>query len=42
MGKYGDPENLIGGLLYLLSPQSCFVTGVILPIDGGFTSYSGV
>lgn len=42
MGKYGDPENLIGGPLYLLSPQSCFVTGVILPIDGGFTSYSGV
>ncbi|MCD7906026.1 MAG: SDR family oxidoreductase [Clostridiales bacterium] len=42
MGKYGDPENLIGGLLYLLSPQSTFVTGVILPIDGGFTSYSGV
>ncbi|MCD8089633.1 MAG: SDR family oxidoreductase [Clostridiales bacterium] len=42
MGKYGDPENLIGGLLYLLSPASSFVTGVVLPIDGGFTSYSGV
>ena len=41
-GKFGDPEDLVGGLLYLVSPASRFVTGVTLPIDGGFSSYTGV
>lgn len=43
MGKYGDPEDLIGALLFLVSPKgSSFVTGVILPVDGGFHCYLGV
>ncbi len=42
MGKYGDPEDLIGAVLYFLSDLSGFVTGVILPVDGGFSAYGGV
>jgi len=43
MGKYGDPEDLIGALLFLTSPKgSSFVTGVVLPVDGGFHCYLGV
>lgn len=42
MGKYGEPEDLIGGTLFLLSEVSSFITGVVLPIDGGFNIYSGV
>ena len=40
MGRYGTPDDLIGAVLYLLSDASSFVTGVVLPIDGGFSSYS--
>jgi NAD(P)-dependent dehydrogenase (short-subunit alcohol dehydrogenase family) len=42
MGRFGQPEDLFGAILWLLSPASGFVTGVILPIDGGFSVYSGV
>lgn len=43
MGKYGEPEDLIGALLFLVSPKgSSFVTGVVLPVDGGFHCYLGV
>lgn len=42
MGKFGDPEDLIGATLFLLSDASKFITGVVLPIDGGFNIYSGV
>lgn len=43
MGKFGDPENLVGALLYLVNPKgSKFVTGVVLPVDGGFHVYQGV
>ncbi len=43
MGKYGEPEDLIGALLFLASPKgSSFVTGVVLPVDGGFHCYLGV
>lgn len=42
MGKYGEPEDLIGSTLFLLSDLSGFITGVVLPIDGGFNIYSGV
>ena len=42
MGKYGTPEDLQGTVLYLLSDLSKFVTGVVIPIDGGFNAYSGV
>jgi NAD(P)-dependent dehydrogenase (short-subunit alcohol dehydrogenase family) len=42
MGKFGEPEELIGALIYLSSDASKFVTGVVLPIDGGFSAFSGV
>jgi NAD(P)-dependent dehydrogenase (short-subunit alcohol dehydrogenase family) len=42
MGRFGDPEDLIGTTLWLLSPASSFVTGVVVPVDGGFSAYSGV
>ena len=42
MSRFGAPEDLLGGVLWLLSPLSQFVTGVVLPIDGGFSAYSGV
>lgn len=42
MGKFGDPDDLQGAALYLLSDLSSFVTGIVIPIDGGFNAYSGV
>lgn len=43
MGRYGEPEELVGALLFLVSPAgSAFVTGVVLPVDGGFHCYLGV
>lgn len=42
MARFGKPEDLLGAVLWLLSPASDFVTGVVLPIDGGFSAYSGV
>jgi NAD(P)-dependent dehydrogenase (short-subunit alcohol dehydrogenase family) len=42
MNRFGTPEDLLGGVLWLLSPMSSFVTGIVLPIDGGFSAYSGV
>ena len=42
MKRFGLPEELHGAMLYLISDMSRFVTGVVLPIDGGFNSYSGV
>ena len=42
MGRLGKPEDLIGTLLWLVSPASEFVTGIIVPVDGGFSSFSGV
>jgi NAD(P)-dependent dehydrogenase (short-subunit alcohol dehydrogenase family) len=42
MGRFGTPDELTGAALYLISDLSRFVTGVVLPIDGGFSAYSGV
>jgi NAD(P)-dependent dehydrogenase (short-subunit alcohol dehydrogenase family) len=42
MGRFGEPDELQGTLLYLVSDLSKFVTGVIIPIDGGFNAFSGV
>ena len=43
MGRFGTPEELIGALLFLCDEKSSgFVTGVVLPVDGGFSAYSGV
>lgn len=42
MGKYGEPEDLQGTVCFLLSDMSSFITGVTIPVDGGFNAYSGV
>ncbi len=42
MGRFGKPEDLLGAVLWLLSPASSFVTGAVIPVDGGFGAYSGV
>jgi NAD(P)-dependent dehydrogenase (short-subunit alcohol dehydrogenase family) len=40
MGRYGEPKDLLGAVIWLLSDSSSFVTGTVIPIDGGFSSYS--
>jgi NAD(P)-dependent dehydrogenase (short-subunit alcohol dehydrogenase family) len=42
MNRFGDPEDLVGAVLWLLSPSAAFVTGIVIPIDGGFSAFSGV
>lgn len=42
MNRFGAPEDLLGTMLWLLSPASAFVTGVVVPVDGGFSAFSGV
>ena len=42
MNRFGDPEDLVGAVLWLLSPASEFVHGAVIPIDGGFSAFSGV
>ncbi len=43
MGRFGESSELEGGLLFLLNEEAAgFITGVVLPIDGGFSAYSGV
>lgn len=41
-GRFGDPEDLMGTVLWLLSPASVFVTGIVVPVDGGFSAFCGV
>jgi NAD(P)-dependent dehydrogenase (short-subunit alcohol dehydrogenase family) len=42
MGRFGDAQDLVGATLWLLSPASAFVTGAVVPIDGGFSAFGGV
>jgi NAD(P)-dependent dehydrogenase (short-subunit alcohol dehydrogenase family) len=42
MGRYGDAEELIGTTVWLLSDAAKFVTGIVVPVDGGFSAFSGV
>ncbi len=43
MGRFGESEELDGALLFLINNDAAgFITGVVLPVDGGFSSYSGV
>ena len=42
MARFGTPADLVGATLWLLSPAAQFVTGIVVPIDGGFSAYSGV
>jgi len=42
MGRFGAPDDLAGTLLWLVSPAAAFVTGVVIPVDGGFAAFGGV
>mgnify|MGYP005857325427 CR=1 FL=1 len=42
MARFGAPDELLGAVMWLLSPASSFVTGAVIPIDGGFAAFSGV
>jgi NAD(P)-dependent dehydrogenase (short-subunit alcohol dehydrogenase family) len=42
LGRFGAPEDLLGAVLWLVSPASAFVTGIVVPIDGGFSAFGGV
>ena len=42
MGSFGNPEDLVGTAVWLASPASKFVTGIVVPVDGGFSAFSGV
>ena len=42
MGRFGEPDELIGTCLWLLSDAAKFVTGIAVPVDGGFSAFSGV
>ena len=42
LGRYGQPGDLIGTLVWLISDAAKFVTGIVVPVDGGFSAYSGV
>ncbi len=42
VGKYGEPEDLQGAMLFLLSDMSSFITGIVLPVDGGYSAFGGV
>ena len=41
-GRFGTPEDLLGAVFWILSPAASFVTGAVIPVDGGFGAYSGV
>jgi NAD(P)-dependent dehydrogenase (short-subunit alcohol dehydrogenase family) len=42
MGRFGDPSELQGALLWLCSDAASFVTGVVIPVDGGFSADGGI
>jgi NAD(P)-dependent dehydrogenase (short-subunit alcohol dehydrogenase family) len=42
MQRFGDPEEMVGAILWLVSDASRFVTGIVVPVDGGFSAYGGV
>ena len=42
MRRFGEPADLLGTVLWLLSPASAYVTGIVVPVDGGFSAYNGI
>ena len=42
LGRFGKPEDLISTMMWLCDSKSSFITGVVVPVDGGFSSFSGV
>jgi NAD(P)-dependent dehydrogenase (short-subunit alcohol dehydrogenase family) len=41
-GRFGSPDDLVSTVLWLLSPGASFITGIVVPVDGGFSAFSGV
>jgi NAD(P)-dependent dehydrogenase (short-subunit alcohol dehydrogenase family) len=42
MGRLGEPKDVVGPVLWLLAEEAAFITGAVIPVDGGFSAYSGV
>lgn len=42
MARFGEPDDLLAAAIWLLSPGAAFVTGIVVPVDGGFSAFSGV
>jgi NAD(P)-dependent dehydrogenase (short-subunit alcohol dehydrogenase family) len=42
MGRFGNPDEIMGAVQWLCSDSASFVTGAVIPIDGGFSAFSGV
>jgi NAD(P)-dependent dehydrogenase (short-subunit alcohol dehydrogenase family) len=42
LGRFGEPDDLVSTALWLCSPGARFVTGVVVPVDGGFSAFGGV
>jgi NAD(P)-dependent dehydrogenase (short-subunit alcohol dehydrogenase family) len=42
MNRFGSPEDLLGATMWLISPAAAFVTGIVVPVDGGFSAFGGV
>lgn len=41
-GRFGEPDELVGTLIWLCSPAAAFVNGIVVPVDGGFSAFGGV
>ena len=41
-GRFGEPEEVVGTIVWLCSPSSSFVNGIVVPVDGGFSAFAGV
>ena len=42
VGRFGTPEDLVSTVIWLLAPSSIFITGIVVPVDGGFSAFSGI
>src|SRR5689334_20038996 len=42
LGRFGEPDELVGAAIWLASDAARFVTGIVVPIDGGFSAFSGI
>ena len=42
MGRFGEPDELVGTAVYLASDRAKFVTGIVIPVDGGFSAFGGL